>query len=81
MAERRKLFRSRMFKGAKLFLGTSSVLDCLVRDLNSSGARLQIPNTADLPERLTMTFDGGRTLRACRIVWRKPNETGLEFIR
>jgi hypothetical protein len=81
MQERRKLNRLRVLKGAKLLWGTSSVLDCQVRNLNSSGVRVQIPNTAELPERLTMTFDGGRTLRSCRIVWRNPDESGLEFIR
>jgi hypothetical protein len=79
--ERRKFIRSRVLKGAKLVFGASPMIDCVVRNLTTAGARVQIPNTADLPESLTMTFDGGRTLRACRIVWRKPNETGLEFTR
>ena len=81
MQERRKFSRARVLKAAKLFLGSSSVLDCEVRNLSSTGARVATPNTSDLPDRLTMTFDSGRTLRACRIVWRKPNEAGLEFTR
>jgi hypothetical protein len=79
--ERRKFFRSRILKSAKLILGASSVIDCVVRNLTAAGARVQIPNTAELPEGLTMTFDGGRTLRSCRIVWRTLSETGVEFKR
>jgi methyl-accepting chemotaxis protein len=81
MPERRKFIRSRVLKNAKLFLGASSVIDCVVQNLTPAGARVQISSTADLPERLTMTFDSGRTLRSCRIVWRALNETGLEFTR
>jgi methyl-accepting chemotaxis protein len=81
MQERRKAKRSRVLKSARLFLDTWSVSDGQVRDLTSAGARVRLPNTLDLPEKLTMSFDGGRTMRSCRIVWRQPNETGLEFIR
>ena len=81
MAERRKLIRSRVLESAKLVLGTSSLIDCFVRNLTASGVRVQISHTTDLPERLTLTFDGGRTLRSCRVAWRTFNETGLEFTR
>ena len=81
MADRRKLFRSRVLKSAKFVLGTSSTLNCIVRNLTDLGARVQISHTADLPEKLTITFDRGRTLRSCRIVWRNPTEAGLEFVR
>ena len=81
MQERRKFIRSRVLKSAKLIVGPASLIDCVVRNLNTAGVRVQIPSTADLPEGLTMTFDGGRTMRSCRIVWRTLNETGLEFTR
>ena len=80
MQERRKIIRSRVLKSAKLLFGASWI-NCVVRNLSTDGARVQIPNTAGLPETLTMTFDGGRTLRSCRIVWRTSNETGLAFTR
>ena len=79
MLERRRSTRSRVLKTAKLVLGTSSVIDCVVHNLTSVGARIQIPSATDLPQRLNMTFDGGRSLRPCRIVWRTLNETGVEF--
>lgn len=81
MQERRKLIRSRVLKSAKLVVGPSSVIDCVVQNLNTAGVRVQISGATDLPEGLTMTFDGGRTMRSCRIVWRTLNETGLEFTR
>ena len=78
--ERRKSARSRVLKGAKLvFLGTSSVIDCVVRNVTNGGARVQIANTVDLPEPFGLTFDGGHSVRPCRIAWRTFTETGVEF--
>lgn len=79
MKERRKSGRSRVLKRAKLVLGSSSVLDCVVRNLTNVGARIEIPNTVSLPEKLDVTFDGGRSVRPCRLVWRTLKVTGVEF--
>jgi hypothetical protein len=59
MQERRKSGRSRVLKGAKLLLGTSSVLDCIVRNATNTGARVQIANTVELPDLVGLTLDGG----------------------
>ena len=60
-------------------LGTSSILDCVVRDLTNSGARIRIPNAMELPDTMSVTFDNGRTCRPCRLAWRTLDETGVEF--
>lgn len=80
MQERRKFTRSRVIKSAKLVVGASSVVDCVVRNLTNTGARLEVQNPASLPENLGLTFDGGRSMRSCRLVWRTINETGVEFL-
>ena len=79
MPERRRYTRMRVLKAAKIVIGTSSVLDCVVRDLSSTGARIEIQNAARLPEAVDVTFDGGHTFRPCRLKWRTLNETGVEF--
>jgi len=80
MQERRAGARCRVLKGAKLILGTSSLLDCLVHNLTNRGATIEIANAADLPENLSMTFDGGRTIRPCRLAWRKCDQIGVQFL-
>jgi hypothetical protein len=52
-----------------------------VRNVTNSGARIQIANTVDLPKEFEMTFDGGYSIRPCRLVWRTPTETGVEFVQ
>ena len=79
MPECRKYPRMRVLKGAKIVLAASSILDCVVRDLTSSGARVKIPNAVNLPDDVAITFDGGRTCRPCRVAWRTLHETGLQF--
>ena len=68
MQERRKLTRTRVLKGAKMLLGKSSVIDCVVRDLTSRGAGLQVSNTNGLPETMDLTFDAGHSIRHSRLV-------------
>ena len=80
MKERRKSTRSRVLRGSKIVLGTASVIDCVVRNVTNSGARVQIANTVELPEDLGLTFDGGFSVRPCRIVWRTVTETGVQFV-
>jgi hypothetical protein len=80
MQERRRRPRMRVLKSAKLILGGSSVFDCVVRDLTNLGAGIDIPKAIDLPEVLEMTFDDGRSIRACRRVWRTLSKTGVEFL-
>jgi hypothetical protein len=80
MQERRNSSRSRVLKAAKLVLGTSSVIDCVVYNVTNAGARIEIANTVELPEGLGLSFDGGFSIRPCRIVWRTVSETGVKFV-
>ena len=80
MLERRKVTRTRVLKGAKLLLGKISVIDCVVRNITSAGARVELPNTLDLPETMDITFDSSHSFRRCRCVWRKLTGMGVEFI-
>ena len=80
MPERRQVARMRLFKSAKIVLGPSSVLDCVVRDLTNEGARITIPNALNLPKTMSVTFDNGRTCRSSRLAWRTLDEFGVEFV-
>jgi PilZ domain len=79
MPERRKCPRSRVFKSAKIVVGTSSVFDCVVRNLTNSGAFIEVSNAVSLPEVMDITFDDGRTFRPSRSKWRTLNAIGVQF--
>lgn len=51
MSENRKEIRQKTFlKGRILFNKGASSMDCLVRDMSASGARLALTETSTLPE-------------------------------
>ena len=58
----------------------SLVTACIVRDLTKVGARIEVPSDFDVPETFNMTFDGGRSIRPCRLLWRSLNELAVEFL-
>jgi hypothetical protein len=78
MAERSESTQSRLRERTNL--PKSSIIACVVRDLTKVGARIEVPSTCDVPETFNMTFDGGRSIRPCRLVWRSFNEMTVEFL-
>jgi hypothetical protein len=80
MEERRRLTRHVVNKPAKIgFDDQSSLIDCIVRDLSSSGACLQFPAPLQAPELFELSFDNFRSTRACRVAWRQPDRLGVCF--
>ena len=47
----------------------SSVTGCMVRHLTKFGAHIEVPPALNVPERFNMTFDGGYSVRPCRLLW------------
>jgi hypothetical protein len=78
MQERRHIHRTRVLKAAKLS-GHACTADCIVQDISVHGARLVLASTASIPGTFDLSFDGARTLRPCRVVWRSPMEIGVQF--
>jgi hypothetical protein len=82
MPGRRKDPRSRVFFGGVLaFNDRSSTLECLVRDFSSGGARLEMPGTALIPDRVALVVRRKGQEFSARVAWRGERATGLEFTR
>jgi hypothetical protein len=81
MLERRRLPRTKVFKGAKLILAARSTVSCVVRNLTNQGALLQLPSTRDLTTEFDLSFDKGRTLRKSHVVWQTFTNIGVSFVR
>src|SRR3954447_21492572 len=83
MEERRAIPRTRILKGARIILNRrSSTISCIVRNLTTSGARLDIASTAGIPAKFELSFEN-RCLsrRSCRVVWRGDDKIGVAFER
>jgi hypothetical protein len=78
--ERRRHPRRRTLKAARILLNHHrSVLDCTVRNLTQVGACLNVPSTVGIPNRFDVVFDSDHSVRACRVVWHKEKQVGVEF--
>jgi hypothetical protein len=78
--DRRNVARTRVLRGAKIIVPRRSpVIHCTVQNITSGGACLKLANTYGLPESFDLTFEHGRTRRACRVVWRTSDQVGVAF--
>jgi hypothetical protein len=78
--DRRALQRTRVLRCAKIIVPRRSpVIHCTVQNINSGGACLKLANTFGLPETFDLTFEHGRTRRACRVIWRTSDKVGVKF--
>ncbi|WP_244510102.1 PilZ domain-containing protein [Rhizobium sp. AC27/96] len=77
---KRQALRSRAFLGASIVLGHgTSTLDCLVKDISATGARLAVENAIAVPEVFVLRISDGRSF-LCRVRWRRINAVGVQFM-
>ncbi|MGH8525071.1 MAG: hypothetical protein ACREXY_12920, partial [Gammaproteobacteria bacterium] len=50
-----------------------------VRNLSPSGACLNVASALGIPEQFDVFFEADRSIRACRLVWHKEKQVGVEF--
>jgi hypothetical protein len=52
-------------------------IGCMVRDLSTGGAALDVTASVGVPEHFTLFADGSH--KSCRIIWRNQKRIGMEF--
>jgi hypothetical protein len=77
--ERRSSQRKRTLKGARIvFNAGHSTIECVVRNLSDTGAKLQISSVIGIPDSFELLLsDNSR--RQCRVAWRTLQEMGVAF--
>jgi hypothetical protein len=81
MQERRTNARVRSFLGGKIvFNNRCSSVECLLRNVSPTGARILLSETVTIPEDFELEIPKqGRRVRA-RLTWRKAEECGVRFL-
>jgi len=78
MENRRGQERRRTLKSGKIiFNHRASVVDCLVRNLSTGGACLQLANVVGVPQTFDLVIDGVQ--RPCIVKWTNANRLGVSF--
>lgn len=82
MPERRSSPRTRTFKSGKIYLnGKASVIDCTVRNLSATGAKLTVVTTLGIPASFLLGIGEDGDERPCRVVRRTATEIGVSFLK
>jgi hypothetical protein len=78
MQERRTSTRRRTFLGGVLaFQGRYATLDCTIRNLSETGARIAVDGSAILPDEFDFTITRNDRAFRARVVWRNAEAAGL----
>jgi hypothetical protein len=59
--------------------GDGKILDCLIRDFSSSGARIEITDAGPLPSVIDLFFPLNQATYRAHVRWERDNEFGLMF--
>lgn len=78
MTEKRATPRHRVLKRGTLAFGGGGI-DCTVRNLSASGARVNIASPLGLPQNFTLVIEADQFIRRCRPVWNTDRQLGVVF--
>lgn len=77
---KRSARRGRVLKQGKILLSNNmTLLDCTVRDLSETGARLMCPDPGAIPNEFRLVFTADRMMRDVKVMWRRPDMLGVQF--
>jgi two-component system cell cycle response regulator len=78
--DKRRTRRQRVLKEGRIItLDNQSVVNCVVRDVSDTGARLKCGDQVAVPSEFRLQVGHERTVRPARTVWRRGNEIGIVF--
>lgn len=81
MLERRREHRGRTYLGGQVaFNNRWCTIDCLVRNMSESGARLEFPQPVLVPNDLDLIISTRGYSRRVRVVWKHAKALGISFV-
>ena len=79
MTEQRTVPRHRVLKRGTLAFSGGGGLDCTVRNLSATGARIDIASPVGLPEAFTLVIESDHFMRHCHAIWSSEQHIGVAF--
>jgi hypothetical protein len=78
MNRERTFPRRRVLKTGTIEFGGGAI-DCMVRNLSTVGAALEVTSPVGIPENFTLIFRTEGLQMPCRVVWRREKRVGVAF--
>lgn len=79
MSEKRTTSRSRVLKTGTIGIGSGGAIDCVVRNMSSTGAALEVESPIGIPDSIRLIIEADDFNRPCRVKWRKGKRIGVTF--
>jgi len=79
MIEKRAVPRFRVLKRGMIAFGGGGGIDCTVRNLSTSGARVDVACPMGLPPSFTLVIESDQLIRRCHSVWTRDSQIGVAF--
>src|SRR5579864_5524851 len=80
--EKRGARRQPLRYSAWLALAAGQRHDCMISNVSQSGARIDVRDPSAIPDHFVlMLTSNGSARRFCRVMWREPNQIGVQFMR
>jgi hypothetical protein len=80
VAELRNVRRTRLLKDGRIVLHRGwSLIDCAIRDISDSGARLSVKSHRELPQKFDLLYVTEERLVPCEVRWRRGDRLGVRF--
>ncbi len=77
---KRRSPRQRVLKAGKIaYANGSIVIDCTIRNLSDTGARLQVPTSVAIPDRFECVEAASAKRRPATVMWRRGDLMGIRF--
>jgi hypothetical protein len=76
--EKRAATRHRALRAGTIQFGGGST-NCMVRNLSSTGAMLNVTSSVGIPEHFTLVLSPDGRHMPCRVVWRQEKRIGIMF--
>jgi len=78
MDNQRVVARHRVLKAGTIEFNGGG-LSCMVRNMSSKGAALDVASPVGIPEHFTLVVVADRLRMPCHVVWRKEKRIGIVF--
>lgn len=62
-----------------LFPNSLSAIDCTIRDLSQTGAKIVCADPAVVPDEFRLVVLVDMVMRDVKVAWRKPDQIGVHF--
>ncbi|MGZ5876386.1 MAG: PilZ domain-containing protein [Bradyrhizobium sp.] len=79
MIEKRTVPRHRVLKRGSLAFNGGGAMDCIVRNLSQTGARIEIASPVGVPEVFTLVIESDHFKRRCHAIWSSERRIGVAF--